>query len=175
MVSNQRLKIFLLVFSLLMAMFSYYAWQIFKTPNFQVDKKPFALLIPAGSDYQNMLDTLEKNKIIRDPLSFRFLAKIFNYPARVKPGRYLIHSEMGNWELIRKLRNGNQDALKITINNFRLKADLAGKLGKQMAYDSAFIYTMLDSNEIVSAYGFTKRLFLACLSLIHIKFLDKYI
>jgi len=158
MVSNQRLKIFLLVFSLLMAMFSYYAWQIFKTPNFDVDKNhPFALLIPLGSDYQDVLDTLEKNKLIRDPLSFRFLAKIFNYPARVKPGRYLIHSETGNWELIRKLRNGNQDALKITINNFRLKSDLAGKLGKQLAYDSTFIVKMLDSNEIVSAYGFTKE------------------
>jgi UTP:GlnB (protein PII) uridylyltransferase len=48
MVSNKRLKIFLLVFSLLMAMFSYYAWQIFKTPNFDVDKKPFALVAVGG-------------------------------------------------------------------------------------------------------------------------------
>jgi UPF0755 protein len=158
MVSNQRLKIFLLVFSLLMAMFSYYGWQIFKTPNFDVKKDhPFALLIPTGSDYQEVLDSLNKNKLIRDPLSFRFLAKIFNYPARVKPGRYLIHSEMGNWELIRKLRNGKQDPLKIIINNFRLKADLAGKLGRQTAYDSVLIFKMLDSNEIVSRYGFTKE------------------
>ena len=157
MVSNKKFKIFILVFSLLAAMFSYYAWQIFKTPNFQVDKKPFALLIPKGASYETVLDTLEKHKLIRDELSFRFLAKVFNYPARVKPGRYLIYETTGNWELIRKLRNGSQDALKITISNIRLKEDLAGKLGRQLAYDSASIYHLLDSARIVEPLGFTKE------------------
>lgn len=157
MVSNKKFKIFILVFSLLAAMFSYYAWQIFKTPNFEVKKKPFALLIPKGSTYESVLDTLEKHKLIRDELSFRFLAKVFNYPARVKPGRYLIYETTGNWELIRKLRNGSQDALKITISNIRLKEDLAGKLGRQLAYDSATIYHLLDSSTIVEPLGFTKE------------------
>ncbi len=157
MVSNKKFKIFILVFSLLAAMFSYYAWQIFKTPNFQVDKKPFALLIPKGASYETVLDTLEKHKLIRDELSFRFLAKVFNYPARVKPGRYLIYETTGNWEIIRKLRNGSQDALKITISNIRLKEDLAGKLGRQLAYDSASIYHLLDSASIVEPLGFTKE------------------
>jgi UPF0755 protein len=157
MVSNKKFKIFILVFSLLAAMFSYYAWQIFKTPNFEVEKKPFALLIPIGSTYESVLDTLEKHKLIRDELSFRFLAKVFNYPARVKPGRYLIYETTGNWELIRKLRNGSQDALKITISNIRLKEDLAGKLGRQLAYDSATIYHLLDSSTIVEPLGFTKE------------------
>jgi UPF0755 protein len=157
MVSNKKFKIFILVFSLLAAMFSYYAWQIFKTPNFQVEKKPFALLIPKGSTYESVLDTLEKHKLIRDELSFRFLSKVFNYPALVKPGRYLIYETTGNWELIRKLRNGSQDALKITISNIRLKEDLAGKLGRQLAYDSATIYHLLDSASIVGPLGFTKE------------------
>ena len=157
MVSNKRLKIFLLVFSLLMAMFSYYAWQIFKTPNFQIEKKPFALLIRKGATYETVLDTLEKHHLIRDELSFRFLAKVFNYPARVKSGRYLIYETTGNWELIRKLRNGSQDALKITFSNIRLKEDLAGKLGRQLAYDSAMIYRLLDSSSIVEPLGFSKE------------------
>lgn len=157
MVSNKKFKIFILVFSLLAAMFSYYAWQIFKTPNFEVEKKPFALLIPKGSTFESVLDTLEKHKLIRDELSFRFLAKVFNYPARVKPGRYLIYETTGNWELIRKLRNGSQDALKITISNIRLKEDLAGKLGRQLAYDSSTIYHLLDSSTIVEPLGFTKE------------------
>lgn len=157
MVSNKKFKIFILVFSLLAAMFSYYAWQIFKTPNFEVEKKPFVLLIPKGSTFESVLDTLEKHKLIRDELSFRFLAKVFNYPARVKPGRYLIYETTGNWELIRKLRNGSQDALKITISNIRLKEDLAGKLGRQLAYDSATIYHLLDSSTIVEPLGFTKE------------------
>ena len=157
MVSNKKLKIFILLFSLVSAMFSYYVWQIFKTPNFNVKGQSFAILIPKGSNFNQVLDSLDKHDVVRDKLSFRFLAKVFNYPARVKPGRYLIYETTGNWELIRKLRNGSQDALKITFSNIRLKEDLAGKLGRQLAYDSVTIYRLLDSSSIVEPLGFSKE------------------
>jgi UPF0755 protein len=38
-----------------------------------------------------------------------------------------------------------------------LKEDLAGKLGRQLAYDSASIYHLLDSARIVEPLGFTKE------------------
>ena len=155
MVSNKRLKIFILVFSLVSAMFSYYVWQIFKTPNFRVEaNQPFELFIPVNSTYETVLDTLKKNDLVRDQLSFRFLAKVLNYPDKVRPGRYVIHSEMGNWELLRKLRNGRQDAYKVVINNFRLKEDMAGRIANQTDYDSAAIYAILDSTELMQPWGF---------------------
>lgn len=139
-------------------MFSYYVWQVFKTPNFDVKAdKPFVLLIPKGASFQTVLDTLDKHKLVRDQLSFRFLAKILSYPERVKAGRYLIYSESGNFEVIRKLRNGRQDAIRLVINTFRLKEDLAGKLAKKLPFDSTFIYKQLDSNEYVSQFGFNKE------------------
>ncbi|MHA8052179.1 endolytic transglycosylase MltG [Aquirufa sp. OSTEICH-129A] len=158
MIDNKKFKIFILVFSLLAAMFSYYVWQVFKTPNFDVKAgKPFVLLIPQGANYQTVLDTLNKHQLVRDQLSFRFLAKVLSYPERVKPGRYLIYSESGNFEIIRKLRNGRQDAIRLVINTFRLKEDLAGKLAKQLPFDSTFIFKQLDSNEYVSQFGFNKE------------------
>ena len=156
MVSNKKIKIFILLFSLVSAMFSYYVWQIFKTPNFRVeDNKPFELFIPAHATYESVLDTLKKHDLVRDQLSFRFLAKVLNYPEKVRPGRYIIHSEMGNWELLRKLRNGRQDAYKIVINNFRLKEDIAGRIAHQTGYDSTAIYATLDSTELMQQWGFT--------------------
>jgi UPF0755 protein len=156
MVSNKRIKLFILVFSLVSAMFSYYVWQVFKTPNFRVEANhPFELFIPEKSTYESVLDTLKKHDLVRDPLSFRFLAKVLNYPAKIRPGRYVIHSEMGNWELVRKLRNGRQDAYKVVINNFRLKEDIAGRISHQTDYDSAAIYAILDSTEIMQKWGFT--------------------
>lgn len=158
MIDNKKFKIFILVFSLLAAMFSYYVWQVFKTPNFVVKAdKPFVLLIPKGASFKTVLDTLEKHQLVRDQLSFRFLAKVLSYPERVKAGRYLINSETGNFELIRKLRNGRQDAIRLVINTFRLKEDLAGKLSKQLPFDSTFIYIHLDSNGYVSQFGFNKE------------------
>lgn len=155
MISNKRIKIFILGFSLISAMFSYYVWQVFKTPNFRVDTKhPFELFIPENATFQTVLDTLKKHDIVGDQLSFRFLAKVLNYPEKVRPGRYLIHSEMGNFELLRKLRNGRQDAYKVVINNFRLKEDIAGRIAHQTAYDSAAIFAVLDSSELMQRWGF---------------------
>jgi len=155
MVSNKKLKIAILLFSLVSAMFSYYVWQVFKTPNFNIEaNKPFELFIPQKASYESVLDTLKKHDIVRDQLSFRFLAKVLKYPDKVRPGRYIIHSEMGNWELLRKLRNGRQDAYKVVINNFRLKEDIAGRIAHQTAYDSAAIYAVLDSTELMQKWGF---------------------
>jgi UPF0755 protein len=155
MVTNKRIKIFILLFSLVSAMFSYYVWQVFKTPNFNVEaNKPFELFIPQKATYESVLDTLKNHDIVRDQLSFRFLAKVLKYPDKVRPGRYIIHSEMGNWELLRKLKNGRQDAYKVVINNFRLKEDIAGRIAHQTAYDSAAIYAVLDSTELMQKWGF---------------------
>ncbi len=158
MVSNKKLKIFILLFSLVSAMFSYYVWQVFKTPNFRVEaNQPFELFIPEKASYETVLDTLKKHDLVRDQLSFRFLAKVLNYPEKIRPGRYIIHSEMGNWELLRKLRNGRQDAYKVVINNFRLKEDMAGRIANQTDYDSAAIYAILDSTELMQQWGFNSE------------------
>jgi UPF0755 protein len=158
MVSNKNLKIFILLFSLVSAMFSYYVWQVFKTPNFRVEaNQPFELFIPEKASYEIVLDTLKKHDLVRDQLSFRFLAKVLNYPEKIRPGRYIIHSEMGNWELLRKLRNGRQDAYKVVINNFRLKEDMAGRIANQTDYDSAAIYAILDSSELMQQWGFNSE------------------
>jgi UPF0755 protein len=162
MVSNKKIKIFILVFSLVTAMFSYYVWQIFKTPNFNVKGDSYAILIPKGADFKQVLDSLDKHDIVRDKLSFRFLAKVLGVAEKVKPGRYVVGPESGNWELLRKMRNGRQDALRITINNFRLKEDIAGKLGKQLPYDSTYIMNMLDSSSITEQYGYSPET-IACL------------
>lgn len=158
MVQNKRFKIFILVFSLVTAMFSYYAWQVVKTPNFNVKEgKSFELLIPQNAQFSTVLDTLKKYDLVRDQLSFRFLAKALKYTEKVKPGRYLIYSTSGNWEILRKLRNGRQDALKVVVNNWRLKEDIAGKLSKTLPFDSIYIYKMLDSNGFVERYAFNKE------------------
>lgn len=156
--SNKSLKIFILVFACTAAMFSYYAWQIFKTPNFNVDEgKKFELLIPKDATFKTLMDSLDKHSLVKDQLSFKFLAKLVGVQEKVKSGRYLIYPTSGNWELLRKIRNGKQDALKVVINTWRLKEDIAGKLATFLPFDSTYIYKQLDSTEYVNTLGFTKE------------------
>ena len=93
--------------------FTFYFWQIFKTPNLQHEKQEsFALLIPEGATYQSVLDTLKKHDVVNDQISFMFLAKLLNYPERVRPGRYVIKPNSTNFAVLKKLREGDQDAVR---------------------------------------------------------------
>lgn len=155
---NKNLKIFILVFALVTAMFSFYAWQIFKTPNFNVKEgEKFELLIAKGTDFNSLMDSLNKHDLVKDQLSFKFLAKLVGVQAKVKAGRYVIYSTSGNWELLRKIRNGRQDALKVVVNTWRLKEDIAGKLSTFLPFDSTYILKQLDSSTYVESLGFTKE------------------
>ena len=135
--------------------FSFYFWQVAKTPNFQAEKeKDFALLIPVGGTYESLLDTLKKNDVLNNEMSFRFLAKFLDLPERVKPGRYLLTRKMGNWEAIQKLRNGRQDAVRLTFNNIRLKSDLIQRIGNRFAFGPDSLQVLLDDPQVCQKYGF---------------------
>ncbi|MFN4144330.1 MAG: endolytic transglycosylase MltG [Runella sp.] len=133
---SRSFKIGLFVFvAVMLTTFSFYFWQVAKSPNLQVDKgKSFALLIPTGGTYEGVLDSLQKNDVLRDEMSFRFLAKLLKLPERVKAGRYVIKENANNLEVIQKLRTGNQDAVRLSFNNIRLKSDLIERVGKKFEF-----------------------------------------
>ena len=75
--NGKLIRYVIIAFGLFVTMFSYYVWQIAKTPNYEVDeKKGFALLIPKGATYETVWDSLNAHKIVKDRLSFQFLAKL---------------------------------------------------------------------------------------------------
>jgi len=94
---NLQIGLFLTV-SILLTTFTFYFWQIYRSPNLQTQEgdKPFALLIPPGSTFESVVDTLQKNDVLNDEVSFRFLAKLMKYPDLVKVGRYEITPRMSN-------------------------------------------------------------------------------
>ncbi len=154
--NNTLLRYLVLVVALFASMFSFYVWQIFKTPNYKVDEnKGFALLIPKGATFQTVWDSLQAHKVVVDEQSFKFLSKLLKYRENVKEGRYLITAEMGNYELIKKLKSGNQDAIKLTFNNIRLKKDLVHKIGNRFSFDSTALAKMLNDPAVASKYGFS--------------------
>jgi UPF0755 protein len=53
------------------------------------------------------------------------------------------------------LKAGNQEPVKISFQNVRLKHTLAGMVAKKLETDSALVSQLLDSASFVSKYGFT--------------------
>ncbi|MFC0183217.1 UPF0755 protein [Pseudarcicella hirudinis] len=156
--SSKLFRYLILAFSLFAAMFSYYIWQVAKTPNFKTDEKTgYYLLIPSGATFETVWDSLSKKKIVKDELSFKFLVKLLKYRENVKEGRYKITAEMGNYEMLKKLKSGNQDPVRLTFNNVRLKKDLIHKIGNRFEFDSTKFASMLESEELAQKYGFTSE------------------
>lgn len=153
--SGYRLRIFIIVSGLLFVSFSYYAYQIFFTPNFLIDKgdKATSLYIPSGATIETVKDSIEKLEILHDKTSFYFLTRLMEYNENVKPGRYLIQPRMTNLEVIRKLKRGQQDPVNVRINNIRIKKDLAARFSRYLEPDSMQFDSMLRDPATASRYG----------------------
>ena len=152
---NLKIALFLTV-SILMTTFSFYFWQVFRSPNLQVQEgdKSFALLIPRGSTFESVMDTLQAHRVVNDETSFRFLAKMMKYPEKVKEGRYEIKPLMGNREALVKLRNGSQDAMPVTFNSMRQKSDLIQRLGSKFEFKSEALGKLLNDPATCGKFGF---------------------
>lgn len=134
--------------------FTFYFWQIFKTPNLLVEKEEnFVLLIPEHATFNTVMDTLTKHDVVHDHISFRFLARFLNYQEDVKPGRYIIKPKSNNKEVIDKLKEGKQDAVKLTFNNIRLKSDLVNRIGHRFAFGQKALNDALNNPAVANKYG----------------------
>ncbi|MBO0937028.1 endolytic transglycosylase MltG [Fibrella sp. HMF5335] len=154
---NAKIGIYI-AFTVLFVSFTFYAWQLVKTPNLNTrdpDDKPFSLYIPKGATYESVLDTLKKHQIVENETAFRFVAKLMKYPQRVKAGHYLIKAGMGNYDAISKLRSGSQDPIQLTFNSsIRLKSELIDKVGNKFAFGPEGLRPLLNSPDSCKKYGF---------------------
>jgi UPF0755 protein len=119
------------------------------------------IYIPTGSVYSEVLDTLKRHLIIRNTDILNWVAKKKNYPALIKPGRYLVPNNLSYNGLINLLRSGRQVPVKITFNNFRTVNQLAGKIGSDIEADSSHIIEFLSDESNFVADGFTKETIIA--------------
>jgi UPF0755 protein len=141
-------KIILSVFALT---FVFLLWIMFM-PNFRAAEDKENLYIYPGTDYSQLIDTLEKSDFISSVLTFRAASFVAGYGSKVRSGRYIIKNGMNNFSLLRKLRSGRQDAVKVKINNIRTKEQLAGRLSEYLMPDSAEILNLLNDSAFLSQF-----------------------
>ena len=77
-----------------------------------------------------------------------------SYGDNVRSGRYAIEPNEGALALFRKLKNGQQASLRLTIPEVRTMNRLASVLGKKLMLDSTAIASALYSNEVCQKYGY---------------------
>jgi UPF0755 protein len=141
-------KIILYIFIAVLVAAAFLAWKI-AGPGTSFEGKNYYLLIPTGSSFEAVTDSLEKNRVLSSQWLFGFIAQRLDYPQKVKAGRYNIKSGMSLVQIIRMLRNGQQEPVKLVIIKFHTKEDLASAIGRKFECDSlAFIQFLNDPDSL---------------------------
>jgi len=154
---NKKLIISLSILIIVLVACIYLLYSLLFGANLKTNGKKINLYIPDGSTYSQAIDTVKANFKIKHPGVFKWIAEKKNYPAMVKPGRYVISNDMSYNALINILRSGRQSPVNVTFNNIRTLNDLAGRIGGQIEADSAAIMNFLSDPSNYSDDGFTKE------------------
>ncbi len=114
------------------------------------------LYIPTGSSIEDVERIIKENNVLLNTETFKWVASQLKYKT-IKPGKYKITQGMSNVELVRKLRAGDQEVVKLSFQNFRLMSEFAGYVGKQLECDSTELLNKLDSIDLIREYGFNEE------------------
>ena len=97
--------------------------------------EPVRVYLPEGTTYEAMCDSLDASS------TFRLMARALKLDERVRPGSYVVQPQMNELALVRKLRNGQQDPIRLTIGKFRTPQQLNDYLNRKLMHDN-FNFTL---------------------------------
>lgn len=112
------------------------------------------VLIPTGSSYQALMDSLDSSGALINSGFFRRFADTKRLSKNVRSGRYELKEGMTFAALLNMLRSGNQSPVRVTFNNARTMESLAGSIARRLEIDSASLLTVLKNDSVASGYGF---------------------
>ena len=110
-----------------------------------------------GATIDSVLTLMEADYDIGSRQDFMLHARYmhFSYP---EPGHYAFDEQLGNRELIERLKYGHQTPVHITWNNFvRTREDLAGKVTTHLMMDSVTLLQYLEDDAFLAQYDLNKE------------------
>lgn len=115
------------------------------------------LYVSRRADYAALTDSLMPS--LRHRWAFRIYAKRLNLANRFQPGHYVLHPGMSVKEVVRMLKLGEQSPVRVTVNNVRTPAQLAGKLARQLDTDSVSWFVTLTNKDMAASVQFDSLTF----------------
>lgn len=145
-------KLILLFLFFLIAFVAFSVWKIWGS-NTDFEEDQYFLYIKTGSSYDDLIRTLQEDKVVRNPALFSRIARERSLPSKLKAGRYKINRGASIWEIIQMLRNGIQSPVNLVINKLRTKEDLARLAGRKLECDSNAVINYLNHSDSLFKKG----------------------
>lgn len=109
------------------------------------EKRRYLYISTQAANQAAVMDSLTRNKIIKNKGVFSWLASRMHYWQQIKPGKYEVKRGTSLLTLIRKLRNGQQSPVNLVITRLRTPQDFAKLVGRKLETDSALMMQYLQS------------------------------
>lgn len=138
----------------LVMLFAGVVFNVFRPFHKLLSKKEY-VYIDDKTNFDQLVDQLQDKAHLSSPMLFTWIAKGMGYPSKMKTGRYAVDSETNMLTFLHRLSQGRQVPVSLTFNNVRTKADLAGKLSKQLMIDSIALLQTLNDSVTTQKLGFT--------------------
>jgi len=152
-------KFFLGLFLLVLVVAVFVAWRLFG-PATAFSGENYNLYIRTGMTYEQVLNVLEKDTVLRSPAFFKLVADRMHYPENVRAGKYEIRKDMSLLGIVRMLHNGKQTPVKIVITKFRTPEGFSGAVGKKLECDSNAISAFIHNGDSLKRFGVDSNTFL---------------
>jgi len=146
-------KLLLLAFILLLVIGGYLAWVVVG-PTTGFEEKVKYLYIPTDSAKKELiLHIIKRDSIVNNPTMFSMIGDRLDYWKNIKPGKYKVEKGNSVLKIVRELRNGKQEPVKIVIVKFRTKEALAGAIARKLEIDSTAFLSFLNNNDSLKKFG----------------------
>ena len=155
--------VFFAIMALSAAGLAYYYFQVYqpkvrdlvkRNVHLPDEQEKMYFYLPTGSTFTTLMDSLSKNKLLKDTASFLRVATRLGF-TEVHPGRYEIMDKMTNYRFITMLQAGNQKPLNLKIQHIWFSTDLASIVGNNLEGDSAEIVALMSSDTFLAKYDLT--------------------
>lgn len=118
-----------------------------------------AIIIPYEATFAQVVDSLRAGEILKNEKAFIWVSKKKNYPSHIKAGHYLFRPGQSTNSVVNMLMSGNQKPVSVVFNNLRFMEELAGKVSRYIAPDSATLLAYLNDSATIRKMGFDKYSF----------------
>lgn len=87
-------------------------------------------------------------------LSFKLISRHYGYSKHIRTGKYAIQPEEGVISVLRKLKNGHQEPVRLTIPESRTTDRLAGVLSRKLMMDSLTLSILFKDSSFCAKQGY---------------------
>lgn len=116
----------------------------------------YYVYVPTNASFEEVVDSLTENGIVRDETIFRQLSAYMKYERNpMRAGRFEVKPGWTVIQLIRHLRGGPQSPVNVVLTNERLPEDVAAKVARFIEPDSSDMAAVLTDPDYLQSIGYT--------------------